>query len=212
MENLLIAFIWILNFAISWWNAYACGKVWAETKSAGGWPRFMTWMGAIMSASGFTWCFLIPMVLGANHFEWLNADATRVAFELGYIMIVPGILFSGLMITIDSWARAYRDGGVLNYGVAAYNTYAQIHNTMSAIETFGGAFKDVGSFMGKAFSGDSEDSAKGAAAFLAILLVVLAAAMGIILTFVIIRKSAAGEILLTREEMQNRLGRKAAIR
>lgn len=209
MENLLIAFIWLLNFAISWWNAYACGKVWAETKSAGGWPRFMTWMGAIMSASGFTWCFLLPMVLGANHFAWLDAEATKVAFELGYIMIVPAVLFSGFMIMVDSWAQAYRNGGVLNYGVAAYNTYAQVHNTMSAIETFGGALKDVGSFMGDAFSGDSEDSAKGAAGLIVLLLVVLAAAMGIILTTTIIRKSAASEVLLTRDEMEARRMRKA---
>ena len=59
MEYLLLALVWLLNLAISFWNAYACGKAWAEAKFYGGWPRFMTWMGAIMAASGFSWCFLI---------------------------------------------------------------------------------------------------------------------------------------------------------
>ena len=49
-----IGFLWILNFGISWWNAYAVGVTWVETKNMGGYQRFMAWMGAIMSASGFT--------------------------------------------------------------------------------------------------------------------------------------------------------------
>ncbi len=62
----LFIFIWLLNFAISAWNAYAVGRAWVETKVAGGWPRFMAWMGAIMSASGFSWCYLFLLVLGAS--------------------------------------------------------------------------------------------------------------------------------------------------
>src|ERR1700738_4453697 len=103
MEFLLIAFVWVLNFGISLWNAYACGKAWVEARHAGGWPRFMCWMGAIMSASGFTWCYLILLVLSAYYFEWLHKDALMAALNLGYILIIPGVLFSGLMITVDSW-------------------------------------------------------------------------------------------------------------
>src|SRR5258707_8139314 len=108
MQYLLLALVWVLNFAISCWNAYACGKSWAEARFYGGWPRFMVWMGAIMAASGFSWCFLILLALGAHYFDWITEQQMVVALQLGYILIIPGVLLSGLMITVDSWARAFR--------------------------------------------------------------------------------------------------------
>jgi hypothetical protein len=56
-----------------------------------------------------------------------------VPSNLGYLLLIPGILLSGLVITLDSWARAFRQGGFLNYGAAVYNTDAQIHNAYHAI-------------------------------------------------------------------------------
>jgi hypothetical protein len=210
MELLLIGFIWVLNLAISFWNAYACGKVWAETKAAGGWHRFMTWMGAIMSASGFTWCILIVVMLSLGQFGILTPYWTKIGLEMGYVLIVPGILFSGLMITIDSWATAYRQGGVLNYGVAAYNTYAQIHNTMSAISTFGDALGDIiGAFSGggksRSSSSSSDDDAGGLMALLVLGLVVLCACAGIAITTIIIKKVSASQPLLSLDEMKQRV-------
>lgn len=209
MELLLVAFIFVLNFAISIWNAYAVGKSWAEAKAHhqgghGVWPRVMCWAGAVMSASGFTWCYLTVLSLSAYYFQLLTMHEVGIALQLGYILIIPGILASGLMITIDSWSTAYRQGGVLNYGVAAYNTYAQVHNTLSAIDTFGKAFGNVTDFFGdrKSSSSSSDDDAKGAAALVVILLVVLAIAGGIITTTVIIRKTAASTRLLSRKEME----------
>jgi hypothetical protein len=49
----------ILNFGISWWNARVTGLDWVESKHLGGWIRFMTWMGWLMSALGFTWCYVL---------------------------------------------------------------------------------------------------------------------------------------------------------
>ena len=63
MELLLVGLIFVLNFAISWWNAYVCGKVWAETKAVGGWRRFMAWVTAVMSGLGFSWCYLIVVAV-----------------------------------------------------------------------------------------------------------------------------------------------------
>ena len=59
MGYVLFALVWVLNFGISVWNAYAVGKVWVEARLAGGWHRFMCWMGAVMSACGFTWCYSV---------------------------------------------------------------------------------------------------------------------------------------------------------
>src|SRR4051794_20879518 len=115
MDYLLIGLVWLVNFGISIWNAYATGKSWVEARAVGGWPRIMSWSGAIMSASGFSWCYLILLAFVANHFEAIDAAQMQVAFNLGYLLLIPGILLSGLMIALDSWARAFRQGGFLNY-------------------------------------------------------------------------------------------------
>lgn len=200
MDTAIIIFVWFLNFGISWLNAWGCGKAWAETKAAGGWPRFMVWMGAIMAASGFTWCFLIPLSLGAVALDFLPMHYGMLALKLGYVLIIPGILFSGLMITIDSWARAFREGGVLNYGVATYNTFAQVHNTMSAMSTFGDALSDVVSGLNIDF--DGEDGLKLALVLAVLAIVALSVVAGIVLTVVIIKRTAANGRLLSVSEMQ----------
>lgn len=206
MGTIAIVFFLLLNFAISYWNAYVAGKVWAETKAAGGWNRFMTWMAAIQSACGFTWCYLIVLLLGASGFGFLPAHWVKIGLELGYVIVVPGILFSGLMITVDSWARAYREGGVLNYGVAAYNTYAQYHNTMSAVSSMGEALGDIFEAFagGGSKSSSSDDDNGGAAALLVIVLVVFALSGGIVTTATIISRHAGTARLLSRDELERR--------
>src|SRR5438067_12940023 len=115
MNLLMFSLVWLLNFGISIWNAYAVGKSWVEARVAGGWPRVMCWSGAVMSASGFSWCYLILLAFVGYHFEWLDPAQMEAALYLGYILLIPGILLSGLMITLDSWGRAFRQGGFLNY-------------------------------------------------------------------------------------------------
>jgi hypothetical protein len=189
MQYVLIGLVWLLNLGISIWNAYAVGKSWAEAKAVGGWPRIMCWAGAVMSASGFSWCYLFLLALGAYYFEVLDPEQIAVAMQLGYILLIPGILLSGLLITLDSWARAFRRGGFLNYGMAIYNTYAQIHNTYAAITSLGTAFRSVSSF----FGGDSRSDRdkNGSGKLLVVLLVVAALAAGILTTMFIIWKVAA---------------------
>lgn len=200
MNTAILVFVWFLNFGISWLNAWGCGKAWAETKAVGGWRHFMVWMGAIMAASGFTWCILILLSLGAVGLGYLPMHYGALAMKLGYVLIIPGILFSGLMITIDSWARAFREGGVLNYGVATYNTFAQVHNTMSAMSTFGDALSDVVS--GFKIDLDGEDGLKLALVLAVVAIVALSVVAGILLTVLIIKRTAANDRLLSLGEMQ----------
>ena len=193
MSYFLLALVWMLNFGISVWNAYAVGKVWVEARHENGWHRFMCWMGAIMSASGFTWCYLTFLVLTANYFQWITEEQTEMALKLGYVLLVPFMLFSGYAITLDSWSQAYRRGGFLNYGAAAWNTYASIHNTYSAWRNLGESFTSLGNFFGG--SGKSRDDRDGNAVIIVILLVVLALLAGVITTTVIIRRVAATDPL-----------------
>jgi uncharacterized membrane protein (DUF485 family) len=186
----LAVLVWILNLAISTWNAYAVGKAWVETKHYGGWPRFLAWMGAIMSASGFTWCYLLLLAVIAYWVEWLNASQIEVMINLGYVLLIPGILLSGLAITVDSWARAYRERTLASAGTAAYNTFAQIYNIYNAVNNFGRAFRSVTRFFGGGDSRDREERDGGGAAVLVVILVLLALLGGILTTAAIIHRVA----------------------
>ena len=196
MGGIVFALVWVLNFAISVWNAYAVGKVWVEARAAGGWHRFMCWMGAVMSACGFTWCYLSFLALTAHHFQWLADEQVLAALNLGYVLLLPFILFGGYAITLDSWAQAFRRGGLLNYGAAAWNTYASIHNTYSAWRNMGGAFASLGAFLGggrKSGRGRGGDGAGGV--IVVLLLVAFALLAGVLTTAAIIRRVAATEPL-----------------
>ena len=196
MGHVLFALVWVLNFAISVWNAYSVGKVWVEARHEGGWHRFMCWMGAVMSASGFSWCYLSFLVLTANYFQWVTEEQTMAALNLGYLLLLPFILFAGYAITLDSWGNAYRNGGFLNYGAAAWNTFASIHNTYAAWRNMGGAFSSLGNFL-KRRSSKGEGNGPNAI-ILVILLVALALFGGVITTAVIIRRMAATDPLPPR--------------
>jgi hypothetical protein len=205
MPWLLLIIVWIVNFGISWWNAYACGKSWVETKHLGGWERFMCWMGAIMSASGFTWCYLLVLLLGGyyaqqgfiqpGHAPILSEHAIQAGLSLGYLILIPGILFSGMMIWLDSLMRAWRRRDLPSIGIAAWNTYAQIHNTYSAFSGIPGALKSI-----KGFCARGSKNSKGLAVVLIIVLVVFAILGGVFTTWGIISHYAATEPLPSRRQ------------
>ena len=195
MQYTPIILVWVLNFGISIWNAYAVGKAWVETKHSGGWPRFMAWMGAVMSACGFSWCYLLVLVTVARGLDWLDDDHVLLALRIGYILIIPAVLSSGLMIMLDSWARAYRTRTIGSIGTAAWNTYSQIHNTFHAINDLDKAFAGVMNML-ESSAGSSGDKKKGGAALvLVFVLVIVALVSGILTTAVIISRVAGNEDL-----------------
>jgi len=200
----LFALVWVLNFAISVWNAYAVGKVWVEARHAGGWHRFMCWAGAVMSASGFTWCYLSFLALSAHYFELLSEDEVRAALNLGYVLLIPFVLFAGFAITLDSWGQAYRNGGLLNYGTAAWNTYASIHNSFSAWRNLSGAFTSLGDFVRRRRNDRSDSDSGPSPVVVVILLVGLALIGGILTTAAIIRRVAATTPLPTHTDSTGR--------
>jgi hypothetical protein len=197
---LILVLVWILNFGISWLNARTRGLVWAETKVIGGWQKILTWMGAIMSASGFTWCYLIVLLLGGHYVEeayfllpneqpLLDAEAIEAGFSLGYLIIIPGVLFSGLMIWINSLVEAWRRRDLPSMGIAGWNTFAQIHNTYSAMKGMPEVWDSVSDFFGSKSSSSSSDG-KGKAIMLILVLVVVAIISGILTTWAIINHYA----------------------
>lgn len=186
----VLGIVWIVNFAISWWNARVVGLVWVETKEMGGFSRFMTWMGWIMSASGFTWCYLVVLLFGAFYAQpafiepgqpmILQPEDLMGGFALGYLIIIPGVLFSGLMIWVDSLVQAWRRRDMASMGRAAWNTFAQVHNTYGAMRGVPEALEAVG----KLFGGRGDG--KGKALLLIVVLVIMAVVSGILTTSAIV--------------------------
>jgi hypothetical protein len=191
----------LFNFGISWLNAWSVGKIWTETKTVGGFAHFTTWCAAIMSASGFTWVYTIVLAMLAGNVPYkghilLAPRYVNGAIELGYLVVILPILGAGLGITISSWKEFKRNRSFMNGGVAGYNTFAQIYNTVEAIRVVPRILEDLsGLFFGK--SSDKDNNS----VMLMIGLVVLAIVGGFLTTFSIIQHSAAAQRVKVKREL-----------
>lgn len=186
----MLYLILLLNFAISWANCWAVGRIWREARALGGFPRLLAWSGAIQAAIGFSSVVGFAVGFIAHTFGYLPPHVAKAAVSLWYLLIIAPALGTGLVITVHSWIVAFRERSLLNMGVAGYNTFAQLHNMYSAIDGIGDAWKGVSELF------DSDDP-KASLILLAVMLVVLALVGGIVLTYVLIRKYAATSALPT---------------
>jgi len=141
--------ILLLNLVISFWNASVVGRYWTEKKDLPGWMRFMMWCGAIMATCGFfvVYVTIITMVMHDLHlFETLSMmlfkiemtaetaeTLTQNIFDLAYLIVVFPILGTGMCIWINSLAAAYIRRDLTSVGIAGWNTFAQVHNTVNAV-------------------------------------------------------------------------------
>lgn len=177
----LLILMLALNLVVSWFNCYSVGGIWAESKTLGGFPRVLAWCGAIQSAIGFS--SVIGFVLGALAYQagYLPPKVATGAVSLWYLLIIVPAIGTGLIITVQSWIVAFRERSLLNMGVAAYNTAAQVHNMYSAVGGIGEALKGVGDL----FNSDDDDAPS--LVLLAIALVACALAGGILLTAALIK-------------------------
>jgi hypothetical protein len=193
----MIVLILVINYAISWWNAYATGKSWAESKAIGGWIRIIAWSGAIMSAAGFSTVYLFVIAYGAYALDYIDEQTMQLAQSFGYLGLVAPLLGSGLIITMESWRRAYRDHSLLSLGVAGWNTYATIHNTMSAFTGVNDALEMIGKIYLGAVTGKGDARGKAAAVALitAALIALVALLAGALQAAVLIHKYAATDPL-----------------
>lgn len=190
----MIALVWLLNFAISWLNAWGCGKSWNESKHAGGFAHFVNWCAAIMSAAGFTWCYTILLAFvgtqvntsGPHPHPYLSTAATEAMMSLGYLVVICPIVGSGLVITLAMWRQAYRDRSFGSSAVAGYDTFAQIYNIAHAIQDVPSAFGTFTKFL----SSDSKADDDGLMGKLVMALVAVAVAGGILTAYTIVTITA----------------------
>lgn len=176
----------LLNFAISVFNSWSVGRSWAETKAAGGWARFLAYCGAIMAASGFTWCYTIILAVVASLMGKLPEPYVEGMLRLGYLIIILPVIGSGIAIMVDSWAHFWRKRSFGSGAVAGWNTFANVYNVVQALD----AVPESLSFIGDLFSGKGTSKKDGAAFLLMCALVALALLGGILTAVCIIRMTA----------------------
>lgn len=188
----MILLIFILNFIISGFNAWGCGRTWNETKYMGGFPHLMNWCAAIMACSGFTWCYLIIIGLIGSMYPTedgvlLEQKTLEAFFNLGYLVIIAPVIGSGLFITIQSWVSLWRHRTFAHGAETAWNTFAEVYNISTAFRNIPDASGSVGDFF------DSDSGKEGL-----ILLLLLFAVCGGILTTVLIIKNTAKSVMYNK--------------
>lgn len=206
---MLTILIWLVNFGISWLNAFSVGNVWDASKAKGGLALFMSWMGAILAASGFTWCMMLPLgFLGSRIPMQIFADVDKgevlpgmlfdpttleAFYELGYMVIIFPILGSGLSLTVMAWRslalrRAKGEAGVQDYAIAGWNTFAQVQNTYSAVRLIPGVLDNLEGFFSASSKGSSKSKKGSEIVMIAVLAgVVVAVIGGVLITYSIIQ-------------------------
>lgn len=205
----MILLLWILNLVISWSNAWAVGKTWTETKAVGGSLHFMSWMGAIMAAVGFTWCYMVVLGLGAATVPitdeetgisapLLTQDQLGVFFDLAYLVIIFPLVGSGTAIMTHSWGVFWRRRSLSSGVTAGWNTYANLHNFYQAVEHVPVALDNVGDFFGGG-SGDGDGKAK----LVIPILVALALVGGILTTYLIVTRTSRTTAMQRRWKYEN---------
>lgn len=178
-----IALVLALNFVVSWINCWSVGGIWRESRALGGWVRLVAWCAAAQSVIGFSSVFGFIAGYALVTAGYLPMAAAKAAASLWYLIVILPAIGTGLVLTIQSWIVAFRTRRILDMGVAAYNTYAQVRNMAGALEGIGDAFSSLGDFL----KSDKDDEG-GALVLLVILLVLFALAGGFILTAVLIRR------------------------
>lgn len=186
MDWAFVALLMAINYGISVFNAWSVGKVWAERHEAGWFANLMIWSGAVMSACGFVWVYMIIEGLVFHALGKLELEDLSVLWSAGYLVIIIPVLGSGLMLTLNAWIAAWRYRRVRDFGIAGWNTFAQGYNTYQAISGIPDAIKDIASF-----KGSSRGGSKSGAGILMLVLLLAAIILGIMTTVVIIRWSAS---------------------
>lgn len=159
---MFLLFFWLLlTVGISIWNAHVVGRYWTERHQLPGWTQFMLWCGVIMSVCGFfaVTVSILTMIMHDTHlfealalalFKWEMTPSdveglVQNVFDLAYLAIIFPVLGTGLAITINSWIIAVARRDWASAGIAAYNTGAQIYNTVRAFRHVPQATRSLGS-------------------------------------------------------------------
>lgn len=139
MAILLLVLVLALNFMFSWANANYVGRYWSESKEVGGSFRVYIIAGYIMAIAGFTMVYgYILLLISPLFLQMAKVDQETILMfkqlssDLIYLFCVATMLPTGFYIWIRSLKNFWEKKTLANGLTAGWNSYAQIHNTISA--------------------------------------------------------------------------------
>lgn len=193
MTILLLVLVLALNFGISWANASYVGRYWSESKEVGGSFRVYIIVGYIMAIAGFTMVYgYIGLLVSPFILQLAKVDQETImmfeqlSLDLVYIFCVVTIIPTGFYIWIQSlkdfWERKTLSSGL----TAAWNSYAQIHNTVSAARNAPSALGRISKAL---FGGKSKKKGNTVIILCAIFLLILAIFGGYFTASAIMKKA-----------------------
>ena len=180
MYIVLLLALLAFNFFISWRNAKTVGAYWSESKQVGGMFRAEIICGYIQAIAGFTMVYgyilllIAPYVMqAANADPELIADFEVLAGHLVYLLVAIPIVGSGFLIWFRSLKNAWEQHNIRSIAVAGYNSFAQIHNTISLARNAPSAIKSIGNVLGGGKSKKRSRSKNDGQAILILLVVIV---------------------------------------
>jgi hypothetical protein len=192
---ILVLLILAFDFFISYSNASYCGRYWSESKATGGSFRAYVVCGYVMAIAGFTMVYgyivimLLPYILPLFP-KFADTDMTaliELSSDLLYVMIAVAVIPTGFIIWFRSVANAWKQRSFGNIVTAGWNTYAQVHNTVSACREMPNALRRIAKSL---FGGKKKKGSEYIVA-LAILVIIIALLGGYFTASAIMKKADA---------------------
>lgn len=193
MAILLLMLVLALNFMISWANASYVGRYWSESKEVGGSFRAYIIAGYIMSIAGFTMVYGYILLLVAPFFLQMakvNQDTImmfeQLSSDLIYIFCIATMIPTGFYIWLRSMKNFWEHRTLSSGLTAGWNSFAQIHNTVSAARNAPSALERIAEAL---FGGKSKKKDSTIIVLCAIFVVILAIFGGYFTASAIMKKA-----------------------
>lgn len=193
MTILLLVLVLALNFGISWANASYVGRYWSESKEVGGSFRVYIIVGYIMAIAGFTMVYgYILLLISPIFLQLAKVDQETImmfeqlSLDLVYIFCVVTIVPTGFYIWIQSLKDFWEQRTLSSGLTAGWNSYAQIHNTVSAARNAPSALGRISKAL---FGGKSKKKGNTVIVLCAIFLLILAIFGGYFTASAIMKKA-----------------------
>lgn len=178
MTIFLLLLVLVVNFGISWANASYVGRYWSESKKIGGSFRAYIIAGYIMAIAGFTMVYgYILLLVSPIILQLAEVDTNTILMfeqlssDLIYLFCVVTIVPTGFYIWIRSLKDFWEEKTLANGLTAGWNSFAQIHNTVSVARNAPSALERVAESL---FGGKGKKKDNTLLVLLAIFVLILA--------------------------------------
>ena len=146
MIGIIIAIlILVFDFVVSIWNAYASGYNIGMLKKSGkgGFTKAAAYSGLGLAFVGITYVLVVVLGFIAYAFQYVSIGVVEYVLALDFLVFGLMIIGFGLMITIQSIIVAANRRSFGSIAVAIWNTFAEVFDIASYVESFRGTLQII---------------------------------------------------------------------